>query len=97
MKYYEIETTDQIESRFLITPAFMQRFKRLQTVFGKTKLRCAFYNNSIFLAIETKKNLFEFGSLYKPITSKDSINDFYNQIEAIYNIIEHFKYDEKIY
>ena len=38
-KLFNIQTKNQIEARYLITPAFMERFKNLETAFGTNKLK----------------------------------------------------------
>ena len=64
MKNKNVYSTDQIEGRYLITPAFMQRFKNIQTAFGTNKVKCSFYGDDLMFAISTRKNLFEIGNLF---------------------------------
>ncbi len=47
-------------------------------------------------AISTNKDLFELGSLYKSLKSKISIEEFYNEIRSIQEMINHLKLDEKL-
>lgn len=85
---------DQIEARYLVTPSFMQRMKDLETSFGTKKIKCSFFNNKLMFAMSTNKDLFELGSLWHPI-GKD-IENFYDEITSIQEIINHFKLDKNI-
>ncbi len=45
-------------------------------------------------AIPTKKDLFELGSLYHSLKSQKQIEEFYNELESIQQMIDHFKLNE---
>lgn len=94
-KKYNVYSSDQIESRYLVTTAFMERFKTLHTAFGSNKAKCAFFDDKVMFAISTNKNLFEIGDLFHPLTDMKHINDFMEGISAIYEIIDYFKLAEK--
>ena len=94
-KKYEVLSSDQIEGRYLVTTAFMERFKTLHTAFGSNKAKCAFFDDKVMFAISTNKNLFEIGDLFHPLTDMKHINDFMKEISAIYEIIDYFKLAEK--
>lgn len=94
-KRYKAYSSDEIEGRYLITPTFMERFRTLHTSFGTTKAKCSFYGNKVMFAISTRKNLFEIGDLYTPLTNPKQINTFLSEISAIYDLIDYFKLDEK--
>lgn len=93
---YNVYSSSQIEARYLITPSFMERFKNLKTAFDAKKIKCSFYNDKIMFAITANKNLFEIGSLFTSLKSKNSLNNFYDELSSIYKMIEYFKIDEKI-
>lgn len=89
-KRFCVYSKDQVESRYLVTPSFMERMKNLETAFGTKKIKCSFYEDRLLFAMSTDKDLFELGSLYSPSLMKH-VNDFYNQVNSIYDIIDHFK------
>lgn len=95
-KKFRIYSQDQIEARYLITTAFMERFLRLNTAFGTRKAKCAFYKNQIIFAISTRKNLFEIGSLFTPLKNPNHLSEFYKELSSILFMIDYFKLDEKI-
>lgn len=95
-KKYNMYSSDPIEGRYLVTTAFMERFKNLHTEFGSQKAKCSFFENQVMFAITTHKNLFEIGNIFLPLANKKQIDKFYKEIAAIYELIDYFKLTEKI-
>lgn len=93
-KKYDVFSSDQVESRYLVTPRFMERFQNLRTVFGAEKAKCSFCGDKIMIAISTNKNLFEIGNMYKSLEDPESINAFYDELSSIYKMIAYFKLDQ---
>ena len=94
-KKYKAYSSDQVEGRYLITPAFMERFKNIQTAFGTKKVKCSFYNDSLMFAISTNKNLFEIGNLYCSLENPKQLETFFNELTSIFMLVDYFKLDEK--
>ena len=94
-KRFDVYSSDQIEARYMITTAFMERFYQIKTTFKADNIKCSFIGNKLIIALQTNKNLFEIGSLFKSLESPESINDFYNEISSILKMVEYFKLDEK--
>ena len=94
-KKYKAYSSDEVEGRYLITPAFMERFKNLQTAFGARGAKCSFYGESLMFAISTGKNLFEIGNLFTPLNSPKQLEKFFNELISILALIDYFKLDEK--
>ncbi len=88
-------SSDQIEARYALTPSFINRLKNLQTAFGEKNIKCSFFKNQVIIAIQTKKDLFELGNLYKSINSSEFINTLFNELKSVQNMITYFKFDEK--
>lgn len=95
-KNFVVYSTDQVESRYLLTPSFITRFKKLKTAFGTKKIKCAFFDNKIMFAISTNEDFFEVGDLYKSLNDPKAIFKLYNEITAIEDMIDHFQLDKKI-
>ena len=93
-KKYKAYSTDQIEGRYLITPAFMQRFKNIQTAFGTNKVKCSFYGDDLMFAISTRKNLFEIGNLFCSLNNPKQMTKFFDELSSIIALIDYFKLDE---
>ena len=94
-KKYKAYSSDQIEGRYLITPAFMEQFKNIQTAFGTNKVKCSFYGNSLMFAISTNKNLFEIGNLFYNLNNPKQMEIFFNELTSIFMLVDYFKLNEK--
>ncbi len=94
-KRFNVYTKDQIEARYLLTTSFMDRLQNLETAFGTRKIKCSFFDGQIMFAIPTKRDLFELGCLFKPLSSTSDIKNFYKELTSIQQMIDHFKLDEK--
>ena len=94
-KQFVVHSDDQVESRYLLTPTFIERFKNLKTAYGTEKIKCSFFDNKVMFAIRTRKNLFEIGDLYKSLHDPKRIYTLYEELASIQAIIKHFKFDEK--
>ena len=94
-KDFSVISKDQIEGRYLITPAFMDRFKKLQQVFKTKEIRCSFYKNNISFAISSNKDMFEIGDLWHSLLDSKQMQQFFDEITAVMDMIELFKLDEK--
>ena len=95
-KKYDVFTQDQIEGRYLVTTSFMERFKNLHTAFGTKMAKCAFFDNKVMFALSTEKNLFELSEgIFCSLKNPKQTKVFYEEISAIYDIIDYFKLAEK--
>ena len=94
-KRFKIIQGDEIESRYLLTAGFTDRFNRLMTAFGTKDIKCSFFEDKIMFAISTKKNLFEMGNLFSNVTDSMYMIQFFMEISSILNMIDYFRLDEK--
>lgn len=94
-KKYKAYSSDQIEGRYLVTTAFMERFQNLKTAFHSKDIRCSFYEDTLMIAVGTYKNLFEVGNIFKPLNTPKYIEEYFNQISSILEMVDYFKLDEK--
>ena len=92
-KHYRIYSSDQIEARYFLTPAFMERFYNLEKIFKAKNIKCSFYEDRLIIAINTKKDLFEIGDLFKSVKDSKSIRQFYEEINSIFDVIDTLKLD----
>lgn len=86
-KIFEVYTTDQVESRFLLTPDFMQKLVDLEKAFHGARLKCCFDGGEMFITLEGG-NLFEPGSMFKTFDSPDRIRELLDDFAAIFRIID---------
>ena len=93
-KHYRAYSSDQVEGRYLITPAFMERFKHIQTAFGAKNAKCSFYDSHILFALSTNKNLFEIGGLFHSLKDPRQMEEFFNELTSVMRLIDRFKLTE---
>ena len=64
-KEFEVFSSDQIEARYILTTAFMERMLKLRAAYHADKIEFSFLNNQLFIALETNRDMFEATSLFK--------------------------------
>ena len=80
-------STDQIEARFILTPDFMERLIHLEKTFKGRKLRCAFSGGEMLVCVEGK-NLFEPGSMHRPMTDLARVREILDDFSAVFLLID---------
>lgn len=91
-KNFDVYSTNQIEARYLITPAFMERFKNLKTAFGNKNLKCSFFDNKILFAISSNEDFFEIANVYTSLHDPKTLKKLYDEISAIHKMIDYFRF-----
>ena len=94
-KEFEVYSNDQLEARYLLTTAFMERILKIKNAYKTNKIQLSFFNNSLLIAVNTKKNMFESTSLFKKTTDRKMINQTFDQFISIMSIIELLKLHQK--
>lgn len=94
-KNNDVYTNNEVEARYLITPAFMERFNNIKMSFKADSIRCAFYENKLIIGLETSKDMFEPCSLWKPLHDEKQYFEMFEEILSIIKLIDHFKLNEK--
>ena len=92
---FQVYSNDQVEARFLLTPDLMQRLINLEKVFHGGKLRCAFQDGELLVAVEGG-DLFEPGSLFTPLDNPERVRELLDDFAAIFNLIDSFADPEMI-
>lgn len=94
-KAFQVYSNDQVEARFLLTPDLMQRLINLEKVFHGSKLRCAFQDGELLIALEGG-DLFEPGSLFTPLDNPERVRELLDDFSAIFNLIDSFADPEQL-
>lgn len=93
---FEVYSTDQIESRYLLTTAFLERILELNKVF-EGGLQLEFLNNKLLILLNTNgKNLFEPASLTQSAFEIEDIRKALFEIYNVLNIIDILKLNKNI-
>ncbi len=93
---FEVYTSDQVEARYLLTPAFMERMLSVAEAFDKAKLRACFRDDRLYLLIPYRKNLFEAASLHKTVLETNSLRTVLRQIQELRGIVDTLKLNERL-
>lgn len=94
-KQFFVDSNDQIEARFLLTTAFMERFKNISNAFGLKHAECSFKQGKILIALEGQDDLFKLGNLSTPLTDTTPYMKFLKEMLSIYSLIDHLKVTQK--
>lgn len=97
---YEVYGTDQIEARYLLNPAFMERLVALEDLFAahqgnRCNIQCAFKDAKLLFAIPSTKEWFATGSIFKPANFIGEINAILKEMDQLFAIIDVLKLDDK--
>jgi len=95
-KKYDVYTNDEVDARYLITTAFMERLNDMKVAFSASGVSCSFYDDNFYIALKTNKDLFSLCSLIKPIYDSKQYITMYDEIVSIIKLIEYFKLNQHI-
>ncbi|MEM6781846.1 MAG: DUF3137 domain-containing protein [Pseudomonadota bacterium] len=70
-KKFDVISTNQVESRVIFDPAFMERFLDLCMHIQAKNISASFKDNELLIMAETRKNHFELGHLFKGLNDND--------------------------
>jgi hypothetical protein len=86
-KHFAIYGTDQVEARYILSPALMQRILNLKQKFN-TKVALSFIGSHVYIAITINKTLFEAPWLFSPVDNQKQLEEYYNDIKMCIDIVE---------
>lgn len=84
---FAVYTTDQVEARYLLTPDLMQRLVDLERAFRGGRLQACFDGGEMLITLQGG-DLFEPGTMYRPLDDPGRTRDLLNDFEAVFNIID---------
>lgn len=86
-KAFEVYSNDQVEARYLIHPVFMERLLALETQFKGKRLRCAFIEGDLLIAVEGGDK-FEIGSMFSKLDDIERARVIVKDITEIMRVID---------
>ncbi|MDR0776783.1 MAG: DUF3137 domain-containing protein [Azonexus sp.] len=79
---YQVHATDQISSRALLTPAFMERFKALAQRLGAPAVLVQ--DNRLVMALATgNRDFLRPPSFFEPATARTRLSELHDDIAAL--------------
>lgn len=94
-KLYDTFSTDQIEARYLITTAFMNRMVMLAQKGIGSKIFVSFENGYVNIAVSMKKDWLKL-PIIKPVTDIQNYKNIVAELYSILKIIDSLKLDQNI-
>ena len=95
-KMYFVDGSDQIESRFILTTSFMERFKNIKNAFNASQMEASIKDNKILIAISTTKDLFKLGNISKPVNDTKQFTKMLDEFVSILEIVDELKLNQNI-
>lgn len=93
-QHFKVYSTDQIEARYILTTAFMNRILKLGEAY-KWKIKAIFINNNIYILIDVRKNWFEM-PFFKSSIDINNYKEFLNDFTKLLAITEILKLNQNI-
>lgn len=78
----------QIEARYLLNTAFLDRFMQLHTSFAIPKLQCSVYNSGMLIMLSTRKDLFELNHLFGRIDDVKQYKPLFEEFASVLSFID---------
>lgn len=87
---FDVLSTDQMEARYVLDPAFMERIMAAAALISTKDVEISFLSDEIAFAIEHFKPMFEIGWLFRPLTAQ-TLADTANELQCVLQIVEALK------
>ncbi len=94
-KEFEAYSENQIEARYLLTTAFMERMLKLKELYKGKDIQFSFNNSKVLIAINTKEDMFEPCTLLKTNLQEKQVYKVFEQFMTIFAVIDMLKLNQK--
>ena len=94
-RLFAVYGDDQVEARYILSPSLMQQLINLQKKLDK-ELRIAFMENSIFIAISFKKNLFE-PRIFRSLLNPEPTLEYFQILQTMLGIVDELNLNRRIW
>ena len=82
-KNWRVKATDQVEARYVLTPALMERILSVKKMFDGQRVHFAFFENKLLIAIDCDCDMFETSSLFSSALNYRKVLDVIAQFYSI--------------
>ncbi len=94
-QHFSVYSSDQIEARYLLTPAMMERLVDFVTK-AKNRISLSFIDNNIYIAMSSHKNYFE-PALFTSSDSLESIQAIAQDLQFVIDIVSDLDLNTRIW
>lgn len=92
-KLFVVRSSDQVEARYILTPAFMEKLVYFRQKVGNPVHLC-FVNGKMFLAVSTNHDYFE-PKLFGSLLEKRDLMKFLEMLHLLFGVAEEFLHHPK--
>ena len=92
---FEVFADDQIESRYLLTPAFMERLTAVADDFSHETIQAAFYDKQLLLMIPLVNDRFEPPGIHVSLTEDSGVQRLARELSDVLSVVDALKLDER--
>ena len=92
---YNVYSQNQIEARYILTTAFMERLKNIKETFKAKYVRVSFKDKKIVILIHTGRDMFNLGNFLSDIGEKTFVQCF-EEVCSVLDLVEELKLNEKL-
>ena len=85
---FEVDSTDQTEARYLLTPAFMERLLILIDRLDSRRTNLAFDMNRLLISLDLRADSFEAGSPFESAYDKERVQSLIDEVMLIFEVID---------
>ena len=90
-KKWTVYADDQIEARYVLTPALMERMLAVKKLFHGHQIDFSFWKNNLLIAVHTNKDMFETTSLFKSTLNYGKVWEVICQLNSVFSVIDTLK------
>lgn len=95
MKNYTVWSDNQIEARYILTTAFIERLKNMKTSFDAKYTRVSFKDKKMIIAIHTGRDMFRMSDIFSG-TGKETFQKLFLEIYSILEFIKQLKLNDRL-
>lgn len=87
-KKWTVYADDQIEARYVLTPALMERMLAVKKLFHGHQIDFSFRKNNLLIAVHTNKDMFETTSLFRSTLNYGKVWEVICQLNSVFSVID---------
>ena len=90
-KEWKVYSNDQVEARYVLTPALMERMLMVKKLFHGNRLDFGFYGKHLLIAVHTYEDMFETTSLFTSALDYKKVQEVICQLYSVFSVIDVLK------
>ena len=95
-KKYDVYCADQIEARYVLTTAFMERLNNIKFAFNADFVEASIIDNKMLIAVYTHRDLFKLANIYKPIYNFNQYKTMVEEFASVLEMVDTLKINRNI-